>query len=197
MRQESAATVVDRARIREDSKAIRAEVIRTGWLHWVLRTVGVLVILWLFWRLAERILHFGHGISYDRLGLPDSAIVGVLTRVNPYIWWVVVAVLGLIVLAILRSLWAYAVQRERSTVVPSADLQELTPRLSTPVLEVLAWVWRDRSQPLTQGDLRRTLAELRGGRVELLAMAREQAAILGVAPEPLHVMTGRSGPELS
>ncbi len=179
---------VDRGRVRADCRAIQAEVVRLGWVHWLVRGAVVLVVAWLFWRLAQGIVRFGSGLSYERLGSPDTALVSALTRVNPYLWWVVVAILAIIVMAILRSVWGYGVQRERAAVVSTTTLRQLAPLLSRPAREVLAWVWRDRSQPLTQGDLRRALAELRGGRIGMMATAAEQAEILGFPAEPPHTL---------
>lgn len=189
----AAVPLPDHDRLRADCHALRAEVVRMGWIHWLIRSVVALVLVGLFWRLAQAIVQFGGTIAYDRLGSPDAALVSMLTRINPYIWWVAVAILGLIGLAILRSLWAYGVARERGTVVSAVALQQLGPQLSLAAREVLAWVWQDRAQPLTQGDLRRTLAEIRGGRVAMMHAARHQAAILGLPAAPVATLPDSGG----
>lgn len=177
-----APNVPSRAELRRQSARIRRVVAKLGWPWWLVRGVAVLVGLWLFWMLASRILAFGDGVSYDWVGPSGAAVVDLLERINPYLWWVAVVIVGLILLAIVRAIWWHSVQREHVVPVPPDDLAQLNASLSPPVREVLAWVWRDRTRPLAQGDLRQTLAELRAGRLLKIRLAREQAQVLSLPP---------------
>ncbi len=181
------AATMSRQELRVESARIRRLVAQLGWPWWVLRGVVALIGLWLFWRLASGILAFGDGLSYAWVGPPDAAAVEVLERVNPYLWWVAVVIVGLILLAIVRSIWWHSVQREYVIPVPPEALNHLATSLSAPVREVLAWVWRDRTRPLAQGDLRQTLAEIRAGRIVKIRLAREQARVLNLPPPSLDV----------
>ncbi|MGE4336513.1 MAG: hypothetical protein AB7E55_11130 [Pigmentiphaga sp.] len=174
----------DGAALRDDRRALQAEVVRLGWPHWLLRGGVVLVGLWIFWMVAESILAFGRHVDYTRFAPADSPVVAVLQRANPYLWWVVVILLALLVISLLRWAWQQGVRRERATTVSLVALQTLANQLSLPAREVLALVWQDRTQPLTLGDLQQTLGELRHGRFARLQLAREQAGILAVAAAP-------------
>jgi len=177
--QGSAPLEVPHARVRSDCRLMRRLVHRLG-LPFVLRRLALVVLtVIVFWFVAQAILNYGAGVSYSRLGPPDAAIVSLLDRINPYLWWTLVVILGLIVFFWLRSSWYEGVLRERAVPVPSDDVRTLAAQLSPPVLDVVRWVWSDHNYPLTQGDLRRAIAEVRAGRIQKMRLAIEQQSILG------------------
>lgn len=167
------------ARIREDVRVLRRTLARLGMPHLIRRLVVLLIGIVVYLLVARWILRFGESVDYSTLGAPDSAAVSFLTRINPYIWWVVVIVLGLIVFFTLKSAWRNSVLRERGVLVPPQDIRSLAQVLSPPVLDVMRWVWADHSDPFSLGDLQRTLAEVRSGRIEKTRAAVEQQAVLG------------------
>lgn len=171
--------VTSTAQLRSDLRLLRKTATRLGTPYLLRRIVLVVVVLAIFWFVANAILNFGAGVSYERLGPPDTAIVSLLERINPYLWAALVAILGLITFFWLRSAWHEGVLRERSVVVPPDDVRNLATSLSPHVLDVVRWVWVDHNYPLTQGDLKRAIAETRSGRIMKTQLAKEQQAILG------------------
>lgn len=170
---------VSRDRLREDARTLRRTISRLGMPYLIRRVIIAVVGVVVFLLLASAILGFGEGVSYGRLGTPDSAVVSFLTRINMYIWWALVVVLGLITFFWLKSTWQASVERERAVPVPSAEVRMLADTLSAPVLDVMRWVWADHSDPLSLGDLQRTQAETRNGRIDKIRTAVEQQAVLG------------------
>lgn len=177
----SAPQDVSAERVRDDGRILRKTIFRLGLPFLVRRVVIVVVGLAIYLLLANWILNYGAGVSYARLGTPESPVVGFLTRINPYLWWVLVVILGVITFFWLKASWRNGVARERSVPVPAAEVRELAQSLSTPVLDVLRWVWADHADPLSIGDLQRALAETRGGRIEKMRIAIEQQSVLGAA----------------
>jgi len=167
------------ARVREDARVVRRTVTRLGLPHLIRRLIIVLIGIVVYLLVARWILDFGESVDYSALGTPDSAAVSFLTRINIYIWWVVVVVLGLIVFFTLKSVWRNGVMRERGVLVPPQEIRSLAQVLSAPVLDVMRWVWSDHSDPFSLGDLQRTLAEVRSGRIEKTQAAVEQQQVLG------------------
>lgn len=170
---------VSRDRLREDSRILRRTISRLGMPYLIRRVVIAVVGVVVFLLVANAILGFGEGVSYERLGPPDSAVVSFLTRINIYIWWTLVVILGLIAFFWLKSSWQEGVERERAVPVPSTEVRTLADTLSAPVLDVMRWVWDDHRDPLSLGDLQRTLAETRSGRIDKIRTAVEQQAVLG------------------
>ncbi len=170
---------VSSERVREDSRTLRKAIFRLGMPYLVRRLVVVAIGVAIYLVLANAILGFGEGVSYERLGAADSPVVAFLTRINIYIWWVLVVILGVIALFWLKSAWHNGVLRERAMPVPPAEIQVLANTLSAPVLDVMRWVWTDHGDPFSLGDLQSTLAETRGGRIEKIRIAIEQQAVLG------------------
>lgn len=170
---------VSHSRVRADCRLIRRTANRLGRPYLLRRFALLIVMVIVYWLLARAILDYGAGVDYTRLGPPDAAIVSLLNRVNPYIWWAVVVILALVVLFWLRARWENSVLRARAVPVPADDVRRLAAELSPPVLDVVRWVWVDRHYPLTQGDLRRVIAEVHGGRIQDMRLAEEQHAILG------------------
>lgn len=170
---------VSQERLKEDARTLRRTIARLGRPYLIRRVIIAVVGVVVFLLLANAILGFGEGVSYERLGTPESPVVSFLTRINMYIWWALVAILGLITFFWLKASWQDGVERERAVPVPSAEVRALADNLSAPVLDVMRWVWDDHRDPLTLGDLQRTLAETRSGRIDKIRIAVEQQAVLG------------------
>lgn len=166
-------------RVRQDCRVLRRTLFRLGLPHFLRRLAVTVIGIVVYLLVARFILSYGANVSYAGLGGPDSAAVSFLTRINTYIWWALVVVLGLIVFFSLKSAWTNSVLRERGVPVPAADIRALADTLSVPVLDVMRWVWADHSDPFSLGDLQRTLAEVRSGRIQKTGLAIEQQAVLG------------------
>jgi len=177
----SALQHVSEERVRDDCRVLRKTLFRLGLPFLIRRVATVVVGVAVYLLLANWILNFGSGVSYAKLGAPDAPVVGFLTRINPYLWWTLVVILGFITFFWLKSAWRNGVARERSVPVPAAEVRELAQVLCVPVLNVLRWVWVDHADPLSIGDLQRALAETRGGRIEKMQIAIEQQSVLGAA----------------
>lgn len=167
-----------RDRMRQDATALRRANTRLSTPFVVRRLVVVAIVAVLFLFVANMILDYGRGVSYERLGAPDDAVVGLLTRINPYLWWTLVVILGLIVFFWLKAYWSTSVEHERGVAVPGGTVSGLASELSPASLAVMRWVWTDHSEPFSLGDLKRTIAELRGGRIDKMQLVREQEALL-------------------
>lgn len=166
-------------RVREDIRVLRRTITRLGIPHLIRRLVVVVIAIVVYLLVARWLLGFGVSVDYGSLGAPDSVAVSFLTRINMYIWWGAVVILGLIVFFSLKSAWHNSVLRERSVPVPAGEVRALADTLSVPVLDVMRWVWADHSDPFSLGDLQRTLAEVRSGRIQKTRLAIEQQAVLG------------------
>ncbi|MEI2416653.1 hypothetical protein V8Z80_10745 [Orrella sp. JC864] len=166
------------ARLDEDSKLIARQLLGMAMPRLIRRAIviAIAVLLWLF--VCRAVLSFGAGVRYDSLAVFGQQAVDLLNRINPYLWWAVVAIITLIAFFALRSWYAASLAAGRATPVEPATLRELAARLSPDSLKVVHWVWRDHEEPLTVGDLHTTLAELRHGRVGKLYLSREQEAAL-------------------
>lgn len=170
---------VSSERLREDVRTLRRTINRLGMPHLIRRTAIAIVGIIVFLVLANAILNFGEGVSYERLGTADSPVVTFLTGINMYLWWALVVILGLITFFWLKSAWQNGMARERAVAVPPGEVRALANTLSPPVLDVMRWVWNDHSDPLSLGDLQQTLAETRSGRIDKIRIAVEQQAVLG------------------
>ena len=77
-----------------------------------------------------------------------------------------------------------SLKRGRAALVPISETKKLCAGLSSEALEVLNWVWKDQTTPITVGNLQATLSQVRSGRVRKIALAREQKAALEQALQP-------------
>lgn len=165
-------------RVRADCRLMRRTATRLGLPYLLRRVALVVIVLAVFAVVANLILNYGRTVTYSALGTPDSAAVSFLTRINPYLWWGLVAILGLIVFFWLKAAWSEGVAQERTVAVPADTLQGLSAQVCPSTLCVMRWVWSDRSDPFSIGDLRRSAAEARGGRIDKLRLVNEQEALL-------------------
>lgn len=168
--------------------------------------IGIAIMIWIW--IARQILRLGGLIRYDGLKSMGPEFVRIMTDINPYLWWGVVAILSLIVLSLLRNWFVVSQKQSRALLVPVSDVQKLAGTLSDDAIQVLRWVWDSNADPITVGDLMTTRAQLRSGRVRKLAMAQAHALALGSAsapalfnvrdiqPEPRHEAVTASAPTL-
>lgn len=169
-------------RLNEDSKVLARTLLGLAMPRLVRRAIVIAIVTVLWWFVCRGILSFGAGVRYDGLAVFGQQAIELLNRINPYLWWAVVALVTLIFFFALRGWYAGSLAAGRATPVEPATLRELGRQLSPDAIKVLEWVWRDREDPLTVGDLHATLSELRHGRVGKLYLAREQEAALRDAP---------------
>lgn len=172
-------------RVRADCRLMRRAASRLGMPYLLRRVALVVITVAVFVFVANLILNYGRTVTYSALGAPDAAAVAFLTRINPYLWWALVVILGLFVFFWLKAAWSDAVAQERAVAVPADTLQGLAGQLCPSTLAVMRWVWSDRSDPFSIGDLRRSAAEARGGRIDKLRLVNEQEALLSPVVVPV------------
>ncbi|WP_179284240.1 hypothetical protein [Bordetella genomosp. 10] len=171
-------------RIRQDCRLIRQTLLRLAAPRLGLRAVVIIVAaaIWLYG--ADRITDFGKTINYGALQPLGQQSIDLLNRINPYLWWAVAAIWLLIVYFVVRAWLRGNIYAGRARVVPADTFADLVPQLSDEMVDVVRWCWGSRDEPFTVGDLQRVLSETRGGRIDKIAMVREQEAMLGLPPLP-------------
>ncbi|SAI66476.1 membrane protein [Bordetella ansorpii] len=171
-------------RIRQDSRIVGQTLVKLAIPRLVVRALVIVIaaILWLY--VSSKLLGVGRSINFDSLHSLGQQTVDLLTRINPYAWWGVVAIWSLIVFFLLRS-WIYAdMASARARPLDANTLASLRASLCDESIDVLRWVWGDREEPFTVGDLQRTHQELRRNRIGKIALVREQSAILDRGDAP-------------
>ena len=165
-------------RLRQDARLIRQTLLQLASSRLIVRgaVIAIAIILWLL--VCRWLLSFGTTIHYDGLAALGAQTVEVLQRVNPYLWWVAVAVVTLVFFFAIKAWYQSDVASLRARTVPADTLANIAPKLSSDSLDVVRWLWRDRGEPLTIGDLREVAREIRTGRVAKMYAARAQAAAL-------------------
>ncbi|WP_432785920.1 hypothetical protein AAEX37_00047 [Oligella sp. MSHR50489EDL] len=144
----------------------------------ILIAVTVLVLAVLYWA-AQKILSFGRNLSYDFLnGTAVEVMVEYLEKYDVYFWWAVVIILTLLVLSFINSFIKQQLDSHAQSHVPMPAARNLLSRLSPMSLEVLAWVWADRREPLKIEHIKQLSRELRQGRFKYIEDAREQEQLL-------------------
>lgn len=144
------------------------------------RIVIILAAIALVVYCAQRILQSGKvwlefvikisGLS-DILG---KTVIDFITQYQKYFWWFVILILILITLSSLLSYLRSSLKRGRASLVPLNDMRKLCAQLSPEGLDILNWVWKDQTQPVTIGVLQTVLTQRSSGRARKLALARAQ-----------------------
>jgi hypothetical protein len=165
-------------RIKADCRLINQTAIKLGAPRLFLRAVVIIVALVVWFLVAAWLLRFGQGINYTDFTLGGQQVIDILTRINPYLWWAVIAIWTLIVYFVVRAWVDSSIQASRAASVPTPILADLCSNLSGETVEVLLWCWGNREEPFTQGDLRRARTEVRYGRIDKIAVVRQQEAIM-------------------
>lgn len=170
--------------LRKDSKLLSNTLLRLALPRIMTRLAILAVVATLWFWTCSFILKKGATVRYNGFEAFGPQVVDFLTRMNPYIWWVVVLIVSLCVIAGLRSWLHGSLARGRAAIVPLDVFKRLCGSLSPEVLDVLRWVWKDQEVPLTAGNLQTTLKQIRIGRVRKMALARAQKAELDLAAQP-------------
>jgi hypothetical protein len=170
-------------RVRQDCRLIRQTLLKLALPRLILRliVIAVAVLIWLY--VASVIMDFGKTINYGALQPLGPQTVDLLARINPYLWWGVVAIWSLIVFFLVRGWLNSSMDSARGLTVPADTFADLVPELSDDVVGVLRWCWGSREEPFTIGDLHRALSETRRGRITKIAMVREQETLLAATAE--------------
>jgi hypothetical protein len=165
-------------RVRQDCRLINQTALKLSAPRLLIQTALVVVgvIIWFF--VADWLLQFGKTINYGSLVPLGQATVEMVTRISPYIWWGIVVIWTLIAYFVIRAMVDSSIRASRAALVPTSALADLTAGLSDEVIEVMLWCWSNRDEPYTLGDLRRSRMEARHGRVEKIAIVRQQEALL-------------------
>jgi hypothetical protein len=178
------------ANIRKDVYLLGNTLLRLGLPRLIIRLVLTLSVLALLLYFVQGILARGRGwleFSLHISGLNEilgKTVIDFVMQYQKFFWWLVAALLVLFVLSALMSWLRGSIKRGRAALVPLGEVRKLCAGLSQEALDVLDWVWRDKSTPITVGNLQTTLSQLRTGRQRKLDLARAQKLELELALTP-------------
>ena len=178
------------ANIRKDVYLLGNTLLRLGLPRLIIRLVVTLSVLALLLYFVQGILARGRGwleFSLHISGLNEilgKTVIDFVMQYQKFFWWLVAALLVLFVLSGLMSWLRGSIKRGRAALVPLGEVRKLCAGLSQEALDVLDWVWRDKSTPITVGNLQTTLSQLRTGRQRKLDLARAQKLELELALTP-------------
>ena len=137
------------------------------------------LILGALYFVAKKILSFGQSLDYSFLnGTAIDVIVEYLEKYDVFFWWAIVIIIALITLSFINNLIRKTLDRYSQTNIPMFSAHRLITNLSPMALEVLAWVWVDRREPLKVNDIKQLSHELKGRRFSHIEDAREQERLL-------------------
>ena len=178
------------ANIRKDVYLLGNTLLRLGLPRLIIRLVVTLSVLALLLYFVQGILARGKG--WLEFGLHISGLNEILGKTvidfvmlyQHFFWWLIAALLVLFVVSALMSWLRGSVKRGRAALVPLSEVRKLCAGLSPEALDVLDWVWRDQSTPITVGNLQASLTQLRTGRPRKLDLARAQKLELELALAP-------------
>jgi hypothetical protein len=178
------------ANIRKDVYLLGNTLLRLGLPRLIIRLVVTLSVLALLLYCVQGILARGKGwleFSLHISGLNDilgKTVIDFVMQYQKFFWWLIAALMVLFVLSGLMSWLKSSVKRGRAALVPLGEVRKLCAGLSQEALDVLDWVWRDKSNPITIGNIQSTLTQLRSGRQRKLDLARAQKLELDFALKP-------------
>ncbi len=178
------------ANIRKDVYLLGNSLLRLGLPRLIIRLVVTLSVLALLLYCVQGILARGKGwleFSLHISGLNEilgKTVIDFVMQYQKIFWWLIAALLVLFVLSGLMSWLKSSVKRGRAALVPLGEMRKLCTGLSQEALDVLDWVWRDKSNPVTIGNIQSTLTQLRSGRQRKLDLARAQKLELEMALTP-------------
>lgn len=176
--------------IRKDAYLLGNTLLRLGLPRLIIRLIVMLSVLAVLLYCVQGILARGRGwleFGLHISGLNDilgKTVIDFVMQYQKFFWWLIVALLVLFVLSGLMSWLRGSIKRGRAALVPLGEVRKLCVGLSPEVLDVMDWVWRDKSQPITVGNLQTTLSQLRTGRQRKLDLARAQKLELEMALTP-------------
>ena len=178
------------ANIRKDVYLLGNTLLRLGLPRLIIRLVVTLSVLTLLLYCVQGILARGKSwleFSLHISGLNEilgKTVIDSVMQYQKFFWWLIAALLVLFVLSGLMGWLKASVKRGRAALVPLAEVRKLCAGLSQEALDVLDWVWRDKSTPITIGNIHSTLTQLRSGRQRKLDLARAQKLELEEALQP-------------
>jgi len=182
------------ADLRKDAYLLGNTLLRLALPRLLIRVTVVLTISAIALFFVQTIL--ARGKSWLEFGLQITGLAEILGKTvvdfimqyQKYFWWAIAFILVLIAFSLISSWLKGSLKRGRAALVPISEARKLCAGLSPQALEVLNWVWKDQTTPITVGNLQTTLSQVRSGRVRKIALAREQKAALEQAlqtqPEP-------------
>lgn len=144
------------------------------------RVVVILAAIALVIYCAQRILQSGKAwldFALKLTGLSEilgKTVIDFVMQYQKYFWWFVILILILITVSCVISYLRSSLKRGRAALVPLSDVRKLCAQLSPEGLDILNWVWKDQTQPVTVGTLQTVLTQRSSGRARKLALARAQ-----------------------
>lgn len=176
--------------LRKDAYLLGNTLLRLALPRVLIRVTVVLTLLAILLYCVQTILNRGKSwleFALHVSGLTDilgKTVVDFMVQYQKYFWWALALILVLITLSFISSWLKGSLKRGRAALVPLSETRKLCAGLSPDALDVLNWVWKDQTTPITVGNLQATLSQLRSGRIRKIALAREQKAALEQALQP-------------
>lgn len=178
------------ADLRKDAYLLGNTLLRLALPRLLIRITVVLTISAIVLFFVQTIL--ARGKSWLEFGLHVTGLAEILGKTvvdfvmqyQKYFWWAIALILVLIAFSLISGWLKGSLKRGRAALVPISETKRLCAGLSSEALEVLNWVWKDQTTPITVGNLQATLSQVRSGRVRKIALAREQKAALEQALQP-------------
>lgn len=165
--------------IRQDAALLRNTLLKLTATQKIVCAVVIALTALIWYNLLNRLIAFGRGIDYGGLHALGVQTIALLKQYNPFFWWAVVALCTLIIAYFVYGFVQSTQRSVRKKHVSEETIGMLSHELSDPALEVLRWVWDDRRNPITVGDLQRTLQELQAGRAGKITLAERHTALIG------------------
>jgi len=178
------------ANIRKDVNLLGTTLLRLALPRLIIRLVVLLSVLAVLLYCVQGILARGRGwleFGLHVSGLNEilgKTVIDFVMQYQKFFWWFIVILVVLFVLSGLMGWFKSSAKRGRAALVPLGEVRKLCTGLSRESLDVLDWVWKDKSTPLTVGNLQSVLSQLRSGRIRKLDLARAQQLELELALTP-------------
>ena len=173
-------------RIRQDRRLIGQTLFKLSLTRLAILAVGIVIAAGIWIYIASWILNDASpwiqgldqsiGLNWQHI-LGPTAVSLLNSVINPWLWRILALIWTLIVGYSLKAWILSSLAAGRLYAVDSRVLADLRPHLCDEVVDVLRWVWQDRSEPFTLGDLQRAHKELGSNRIGKIALMREQTAI--------------------
>lgn len=164
----------------KDTPLLGGILLRLALPRLVTRITIILAAIALVIYCAQRILQSGKAwleFVIKVTGLSEilgKTVIDFVMLYQKYFWWFVIFILVLIAISSVMSYLRSSLKRGRAALVPLSDVRKLCAQLSPEGLDILNWVWKDQTQPVTVGVLQAVLSQRAGGRARKLALARAQ-----------------------
>jgi len=164
----------------KDTPLLGVILLRLALPRLVTRITIILAAIALVIYCAQRILQSGKAwleFAIKLTGLSEilgKTVIDFVIQYQKYFWWFVIFILVLIAISSVISYLRSSLKRGRAALVPLSDVRKLCAQLSPEGLDILNWVWKDQTQPVTVGILQTVLTQRNSGRARKLALARAQ-----------------------